>query len=53
MVKLTAKVKLKTTAEQFRALKATLEAANEAANWISSQAWEAKEFSQYRLHTLT
>jgi putative transposase len=51
-VKLTAKVKLQTSAEQFRALKETLQAANDACNWISEQAWGAKQFAQYGLHKL-
>jgi putative transposase len=49
-VKLTAKVKLKTDDTQL--LLRTLEAANECANWISSQAWATKTFQQYSLHKL-
>jgi putative transposase len=50
-MKLTAKVKRKTAPEQFVALRTTLERAHDAGNWISRQAWEAKECSPYRLHT--
>jgi|SRR3990172_4461552 len=51
-MKLTAKVKLQPTPEQFSALKQTLETANAACNYISEQAWEHKRFSRVPLHKL-
>jgi len=51
-MKLTAKVKLQPTHEQFNALKQTLETANAACNYISEQAWENKRFSRVPLHKL-
>ena len=51
-MKLTAKVKLQATAEQRKALLATIERANEACNSISEIAWNAKTFRQYDLHKL-
>jgi len=52
-MKLTAKVKLDTDAEQFKALRQTLLTANRACNYISEQAWTQKVFGQYNLHKLT
>jgi IS605 OrfB family transposase len=49
-MKLIAQVKLRPTAEQATALKATLEAANTAANYISDYAWQERAFRQYDLH---
>ncbi len=51
-MKLVANLKLKPTKEQEQMLKATLERCNEACNWLSGQAWEAKIFRQYDLHKL-
>jgi len=51
-MKLTAKVKLQPTPEQFALLKQTLETANAACNWISDQAWQTKTFGQFQLHKL-
>jgi IS605 OrfB family transposase len=51
-MKLIAQAKLKTTPEQFTALKKTMEQANAACNYISKVAWESKTFNQYRLHQL-
>jgi IS605 OrfB family transposase len=52
-MKLTAQVKLLPTPEQAEWLKATLERANAACNWISRQAWEQHTFGQVALHHLT
>jgi putative transposase len=52
-MKLTAKVKLKTTDFQFRALQETLKRANACCDWISNRAWEAKSFRTFDLHELT
>lgn len=52
-MKLTAKVKLLPTDEQRQFLLETLECANAACNYISEQAWEAREFGQFKLHKLT
>lgn len=52
IVKLTAKVKLDTTAEQFSALTDTLKRANRCCDWISGQAWKANTFGQYAIHKL-
>lgn len=51
-MKLVAKVKLLTDAAQFRGLENTLRAANAACDWISEQAWSAKEFSGYGIQAL-
>ena len=51
-MKLTAKVKLLTTTEQYAALLATLEQCNAACDWISEQAWETKAWGQFRLQQL-
>lgn len=50
MLKLTIQIKLLPTSEQSKALKTTLELANEAANRLSQLGWEAKEFRQFPLH---
>ncbi len=52
-MKLTAKVKLRATSDQAQALRATLEAANYCADWISSEAWKVRSFRQYDIHKLT
>lgn len=52
-MKLVANIKLLPTPEQHELLKQTLEQANEACNWISERAWEAKTFKQFALHKLT
>ena len=49
-MKLIAQVKLQPTPEQADALYNTLLAWNEAANYISNQAWEAQSFHAYDLH---
>lgn len=51
-MKLTAKVKLVPTAEQYVSLKQTLERANEACNYISHIAWNAQIFRQFSVHGL-
>ena len=51
-VKLTIGLKLKPTSAQAKALRETLELANEAANEISRLAWESKTFGQYQIHKL-
>lgn len=51
-MKLTAQVKLHPTPEQATTLLTTLERANAAANEISRRAWDAQEFSHFRLHRL-
>lgn len=52
VVKLTAKVKLQTNKQDFAALKETLREANRCCDWLSEQAWDAKVFAQFKLHTL-
>lgn len=52
-MKLIAQVKLQPTPEQAELLKATLERANSAANYISGVAWDGQTFGQYDLHKLT
>lgn len=52
-MKLIAQVKLQPTPEQADALRRTLLAWNEAANYISNQAWMAKSFRSYDLHHAT
>lgn len=52
-MKLTAKVKLSTTAEFFAALTDTLRTANACCDWISARAWKTKTFGQFALHKLT
>jgi IS605 OrfB family transposase len=51
-MKLTVAVKLRPTPEQATALLRTLEAANSAANAISTLAWEHATFSQFKLHKI-
>jgi len=51
-MKLIAQVKLQPTDDQALALKHTIERANEACNYLSNVAWEAKCFRQYSLHKL-
>jgi len=51
-VQLTAQLKLQATPEQADALRRTLERTNEACNYISECAWDAKTFRQYDLHKL-
>jgi putative transposase len=51
-MKLTAKVKLQPTDAQADSLKRTLETANEACNYISQVAWDAKTFGQFQIHKL-
>lgn len=51
-MKLTAQIKLQPTPEQYELLKATLEEANGACNWISEQAFTEKVFGQFSLHKL-
>lgn len=51
-MKLVANIKLKPTKEQEALLRSTLERCNDACNWLSGQAWEAKIFRQYDLHKL-
>ena len=52
-MKLTAVVKLLPSADQFRLLLKTLEAANAACNFISQQAWAAQQFGRVPVHKLT
>ena len=52
-MRLTAKVKLYPTQEQFDALLQTMESANDACNAISQVAWDAKNFKQFAIHRLT
>ena len=49
-MKLIAQVKLQPTAQQVDALKRTMESANRAANFLSTLAWDTKQFRQYDLH---
>ena len=51
-MKLTAKVKLNPTKEQYTSLIATLKVANEACNYISEKCWETKTFGQFNIHKL-
>lgn len=51
-MKLTAKVKLKTTQNQYASLLDTLEQANAACNEISETAWQKRTFNQFGLHKL-
>jgi IS605 OrfB family transposase len=51
-MKLTVQLKLRPTPEQANALRRTLERANEACNYISRAAWEAKTFRQFAVHRL-
>ena len=52
-MKLIAQVKLLPSPEQAKALRKTLEVANSACNYISTQAWESKTFGQFPIHKLT
>jgi putative transposase len=51
-MRLTIQLKLQPTPEQADALRRTLERANEACNYISRVAWEARTFRQFAVHTL-
>lgn len=51
-MKLVANIRLDPTDEQFDLLKRTLEACNEACNWISAQAWETKTLGHYAMQKL-
>ncbi|MDP2660045.1 MAG: transposase [Dehalococcoidia bacterium] len=51
-MKLIAQVKLQPSKEQYQALLKTLEAVNDAANYIGQKAWETQTFRQYDLHHL-
>lgn len=51
-MKLTAKVKLQPTTEQYNLLLETLQVANQACNEISSRAWKTKTFKQFDIHRL-
>ena len=50
LVKLTAHILLKTTAEQQALLRQTLRRENEACNWLSARAFETKTFKRFALH---
>lgn len=52
-MKLTAVVRLQPSADQYELLLHTLERANVACNYISSAAWEAKQFGRVPVHHLT
>ncbi len=52
-MKLIAQVKLQPTETQAEALRKTTSAWNEAANYISEQAWMRKSFRAYDLHHAT
>lgn len=52
-MKLIAQVKLQPTPEQAEALRQTMLAYNDAANYISDQAWMRKTFRTYDLHHAT
>ena len=51
-MQLTAQLKFQTTPSEADALRRTLERTNEACNYISECAWDAKTFRQYDLHKL-
>ncbi|MBI1926282.1 IS200/IS605 family element transposase accessory protein TnpB [Candidatus Poribacteria bacterium] len=51
-MKLIAAIKLNPTETQTNALKATLERANEACNYISEKAWEKQTFNRYKIQQL-
>ena len=51
-MKLTAKVQLLATPEQYEMLLKTLERANEACNYLSDLAWSTKTFRQFSLHKI-
>jgi IS605 OrfB family transposase len=52
-MKLIAQIKLLPSPEQANALRKTLEVANTACNYISTQAWDSKTFRQFPIHKLT
>lgn len=52
-MKLIAQIKLLPSPEQHNALRKTLEVANSACNYISTQAWDSKTFRQFPIHNLT
>lgn len=52
-MKLSANIKLTPNQEQFTLLKQTLEASNQACNWISEYAFKNKVFGQFALHRPT
>lgn len=52
-MRLTIQVKLQPTPEQAALLHQTLERANAACTTISTSAWNAREFTQFRIHKLT
>jgi putative transposase len=52
IVKLVVQIKLLPTPEQALALEATLHACNEAANWLSTQAYDQQVTSRARLQAL-
>lgn len=52
-MKLIAQVKLLPTPDQAAALRRTLQAWNDAANYISAQAWQNQSFRAYDLHHAT
>lgn len=51
-MKLVANLKLKPTTEQEQSLQDTLARCNEACNWLSEKAFEARVFRQFDLHKL-
>jgi IS605 OrfB family transposase len=51
-MKLVVNIKLLPTSEQHTILKTTLEVANDACNYLSSEAFKSKIFGQYSLHKL-
>jgi putative transposase len=52
VMKLIAKIKLSPTQEQAHLLLRTIETANDACNYISQQAWQAKSFGRVPVHKL-
>ena len=52
VMKLTIKAKLLTNQEQYQSLKETMEAFNDACNYISQKAFQFKTFNQVKLHHL-
>jgi len=51
-MRLTAKVKLQPTEQQYAALLETLKTANAACNYISQTAWDDRTFKQFAIHRL-
>jgi IS605 OrfB family transposase len=49
-MRLSVQLRLKPTPEQSKALWQTLRRANEAANYVSKEAWESQTFGQFKLH---